>query len=102
LPDNVTCPRRGKDNPAGAKFCLECGTALSDAVRPREERKLLLGIHDARRLIAGDRPAAAHVQLDRATAFWESAGAVRYIEEAELIASSLKAGAPNAKTTARR
>ena len=38
----VTCPRCGKENPEGAKFCLECGNALAAALRPpREERKVL-------------------------------------------------------------
>jgi class 3 adenylate cyclase len=36
-----TCPRCGKDNPAGAKFCLECGAALRQAIRPIEERKIV-------------------------------------------------------------
>jgi hypothetical protein len=91
LPDNVTCPRCGKDNPAGAKFCLECGTALSDAVRPREERKVVSVLFAD---LVGFTSQAERMD--------PSVGAVRYIEEAELIASSLKAGAPNAKTTSRR
>jgi len=38
----VNCPRCSKENPEGAKFCLECGNALAEAPHPaREERKIL-------------------------------------------------------------
>ncbi len=38
----MTCPRCGTDNPEGARFCLECGTALSELPRQqREERKVV-------------------------------------------------------------
>ncbi len=42
MTNEVTCPRCGKTNPEGAKFCLECGTALGEVARPvREERKVV-------------------------------------------------------------
>src|SRR5438874_1766230 len=34
------CPACGQENPAAAKFCLECGAALAADVR-REERKVV-------------------------------------------------------------
>src|SRR6188474_1101269 len=37
----MTCRRCGRDNPEGAKFCLECGNALGAAVAGREERKVV-------------------------------------------------------------
>jgi len=38
----VNCPRCSKENPEGAKFCLECGTALAEAPHAaRKERKVL-------------------------------------------------------------
>ncbi|MDQ2933385.1 MAG: AAA family ATPase [Chloroflexota bacterium] len=38
----MICPRCGKENPAEAKFCLECGNSLEEATRPRrEERKVV-------------------------------------------------------------
>jgi class 3 adenylate cyclase/tetratricopeptide (TPR) repeat protein len=38
----VICPRCGKENPAEAKFCLECGNSLVEASRARrEERKVV-------------------------------------------------------------
>jgi class 3 adenylate cyclase/tetratricopeptide (TPR) repeat protein len=39
----VICPHCGKENPDGAKFCLECGTALAEVAArgPREERKVV-------------------------------------------------------------
>ena len=38
----MNCPRCSKENPEGAKFCLECGNALAEAPHAaREERKVL-------------------------------------------------------------
>jgi hypothetical protein len=40
----MTCPRCGRQNPEGAKFCLECGAALTAGAsggRDREERKVV-------------------------------------------------------------
>ena len=38
----VNCPSCSKQNPAGAKFCLECGSALAESTHAaREERKVL-------------------------------------------------------------
>ena len=41
----MRCPHCGKDNPEGAKFCLECGKALGEGAGParavREERKVV-------------------------------------------------------------
>jgi class 3 adenylate cyclase/tetratricopeptide (TPR) repeat protein len=34
-----TCPSCGTENPAGAKFCNECGTALAQPEQRRKERK---------------------------------------------------------------
>jgi class 3 adenylate cyclase len=36
-----TCPACGQDNPEIAKFCLACGTALAESVRPEEERRVV-------------------------------------------------------------
>ncbi len=36
-----TCPSCAEENPDRAKFCLNCGTALSGTARPREERKIV-------------------------------------------------------------
>jgi class 3 adenylate cyclase len=35
------CPACGQDNPEIAKFCLACGTALAEATRPEEERRVV-------------------------------------------------------------
>jgi class 3 adenylate cyclase/tetratricopeptide (TPR) repeat protein len=39
----VICPRCGKENPSGAKFCLECGSSLvvEGRLAAREERKVV-------------------------------------------------------------
>ena len=41
----VICAKCGKENPEGAKFCLECGSALGEGAEParavREERKVV-------------------------------------------------------------
>ena len=37
----VTCPSCGHENPEGARFCNGCGAALTPAVAPREERKVV-------------------------------------------------------------
>ena len=37
----VVCPSCGTENPEAAKFCLECGTALSVRGAAAEERKLV-------------------------------------------------------------
>ena len=36
------CPACGEENPERARFCLNCGTALSEAApQGREERKIV-------------------------------------------------------------
>jgi class 3 adenylate cyclase len=35
----LACPACGMENPDGAKFCNECGTALAQAPPRRKERK---------------------------------------------------------------
>jgi class 3 adenylate cyclase/tetratricopeptide (TPR) repeat protein len=37
----VTCAACGSENPAGAKFCSQCGAPLTADVRPVEERKVV-------------------------------------------------------------
>jgi class 3 adenylate cyclase len=36
-----SCPKCGQGNPEGARFCNACGSALADAGRPGEERRLV-------------------------------------------------------------
>jgi len=36
-----TCPACGQENPEIAKFCLACGSALAEATRPDEERRVV-------------------------------------------------------------
>ena len=74
------CPSCGYENASDAKFCSECGASLLQAVAAREERKVVsLPVFGA--------PVYATLAelLRRALAFWGTAGARRYLREAEAL-----------------
>ena len=45
----LTCAHCGQENPNGAKFCNACGSALVDAPRAGEERRVVSVCEVARR-----------------------------------------------------